>query len=116
MLASIARSARGRRPMNRSITAARADVEQGPRHGAHYGASSNFLDAARMPPALETAGRPKSSLAPMEPLASLLLVSLWATPQGPVSAGEPLRVARAAGAIAIDGDLGDPGWAGAAVM
>jgi hypothetical protein len=51
----------------------------------------------------------------MEPLASLLLVSLWAQAAEPPAAA-PFRVARAAGAISVDGDLSDPGWAGAAVM
>jgi hypothetical protein len=51
----------------------------------------------------------------MDPLASLLLTALWAGAQAP-SAAEPYHVARAQGPIAIDGDLGDPGWAGAAVV
>ena len=51
----------------------------------------------------------------MEPLTSLLLASLWAAAAEAPAAG-PYHLARAQGPIAIDGDLGDPGWAGAAVV
>ena len=49
-------------------------------------------------------------------LGLLLLLSRTAAPGAEPDVPPPLRVARATGPVAVDGELGDPGWAGAAVI
>jgi hypothetical protein len=51
----------------------------------------------------------------MQPLASLLLASLWAAATE-APAVEPYQGSRAQGPIAIDGDLTDAGWGPASVV